>query len=65
MRPVAGASKHTRRFVGVNLRRNDEVVALAFDEPILVSHTKTPAWIRKDRRRAANKRARAARKAGR
>lgn len=64
MRPP-GASKHARRFVGVNLRRGDETVALAFDEPITVSHTHTPAWIRKDRRRAANKAARRARKANR
>lgn len=60
-----GVSKHVRSFVGVNVERDGEAVAVPFSDTITVSHTKTPAWVRKDQRRAANKRARAARKAAR
>lgn len=58
-------SEHSRRYVGVYLRRNGEQVPLTFAEPIAISTTKTPAWIRKDRRRAASKRSRLARKINR
>lgn len=55
-------SKHSRRYVGVHLGNGEHV---AFGHSVTVSCTETPAWRRKDRRRAANKRARAARKANR
>lgn len=60
-----GCSKHARTYIGVNVKRDGEALAVPFSHTVTVSTTKTPAWILKDRRRAANKRARAARKAGR
>lgn len=61
----SGAVTHARKYIGVTLTRNGEKVPLMFAEPVTIHATKTPAWIRTDRRRAAAKRARVARRANR
>lgn len=62
---IPGMSKHARQYGAVKVTRGGETGVVMFDEPVVVSMTKTPAWILTDRRRAAAKRAKAARRANR
>lgn len=58
-------SKHSRRYIGVTAIRDGEAVVVPFAETLTLSATKVAPWVRKDRRRAAAKRARVARRSSR